>query len=222
MRKGPILAIVAVALAAAGCKVKASASVNAGGKAKVNDLDEPLDDSETAVAGFQADDDSAEDYALLGARHDVSLTASAAGQAKCSCLAVAVGSSSDSAFAWQSSVPRTDPDSQLVIALTSQGLPCQGAPENSLGASYWGYRRSGDDIVVFVENAHFGRPIAGGAIIPKPLGNGQVLVRPASKSVPYGRGPGDEKTCKLGNPGQVRTLDDSEDGSSRDKVEFED
>jgi hypothetical protein len=78
-------------------------------------------------------------------------------------------------------------------------------PKGSLGASYWGYRRSGNDVVVFVESAVKGRPLTAGAIIPKPFGDGQVFAAPAFKHEPYGRGPKGEARCKLGNPGPPRS-----------------
>jgi hypothetical protein len=42
-------------------------------------------------------------------------------------------------------------------------------------------------------------------VIPKPLGSGQVYVRPANKKVPYGRPLNTtDKLCKIGNPGPAR------------------
>jgi hypothetical protein len=78
----------------------------------------------------------------------------------------------------------TNPDTQVVIALTSGGVPCD---VESSGASYWGYETVGPDIIVVVEAAKPGRPVAQGAIIPRPMSGGQVYIRPVDKSVPYGR-----------------------------------
>ncbi len=101
-------------------------------------------------------------------------------------------------------MPAIDPESQLVIALGSEGISCTEAAADSLGASYWGYRRDGNDVIVIVEGAKLGRPITTGAIIPRPFADGRVRVRPASKTVPYGR-PLDagQKDCALAVPGQT-------------------
>jgi hypothetical protein len=92
----------------------------------------------------------------------------------------------------------------LSLALSSEGQTCTGEPKASRGASYWGYRISGNDVVVLVEAARDGRPLTSGAIIPKPVGGGQVYVAPASKKSPYGRGKDGSDQCKLGNPGVPR------------------
>lgn len=142
------------------------------------------------------------EQALLGARQDLRLAPNKT-TPTCKCLAVAIGGPSNPAFAWMGVAPTIDPESQLVIALSSEGVACPGEPEGSLGASYWGYQREGDDVIVVVESAKFGRPAVGGAVIPKPFNNGQVYVRPATKASPYGR-PLDttQKDCRLGNPAQ--------------------
>lgn len=193
MRK-TALAIALLALVAGGCRASASASLNTGQK-EDNFDDDP---------GTMGDGEAAEtaEPALLGARHDLHLKA---GAATCSCLSVGLGGPADAAFAWDGPAPSIDPQTQLVIAVNSEGVACTGAPADSLGASYWGYRQSGDDVIVIVENARFGRPLTAGAIIPKPIGNGQVYVRNASKGVPYGRPLNTaDKLCKIGNPGPTR------------------
>jgi hypothetical protein len=141
---------------------------------------------------------------LLGARHDLKLRSGQA-TANCQCLAVAVGGSHGSAMLWSSTTPDIDERSQMTIALSSDGQACKDEPKNSLGASYWGYRISGNDVVVLVEAARGGRPLTSGAIIPKPVGAGQVYVAPASKKLPYGRPLSGGGMCKIGNPGPART-----------------
>ncbi len=146
---------------------------------------------------------------LLGARTDLSLVpVQAAGQ--CSCLRVAVGPANLGAFRWKADAPAVDDQTQLALALTSEGAGCTN-PKGSLGASYWGYRRSGDDVVVYVENGVKGRPLATGAIIPKPFGQGQVYVTPVKKGVVYGNAADGKGRCKLGNPGAPRTIPVSAD-----------
>jgi hypothetical protein len=113
-------------------------------------------------------------------------------------------------MAWSASPPRIDETTQLTIALSSEGQACQGEPKQSLGASYWGYRISGDNVIVLVEAARDGRPLTSGAIIPKPVGQGQVFVAPATKRLPYGRPLEGGGQCKVGNPGQPRTTPFSE------------
>jgi hypothetical protein len=140
---------------------------------------------------------------LLGARHDLKLR-SGKGTASCECLTVALGSSRSSGMAWNAVPPELDETTQLTLALSSDGQACKGEPKQSLGASYWGYRISGNDVVVLVEAARGGRPLTGGAVIPKPVGPGQVYVAPASKTLPYGRSLEGKGLCKIGNPGQVR------------------
>lgn len=141
---------------------------------------------------------------LLGARHDLQLRPGK-GTASCECLNVALGGSRNGGMLWSAVPPELDETTQLTIALSSEGQACQGEPKKSLGASYWGYRLSGNDVVVLVEAARGGRPLTNGAIIPKPVGNGQVLVAPASKKLPYGRSLDGKGLCRIGNPGQVRT-----------------
>jgi hypothetical protein len=143
------------------------------------------------------------DRPLLGARSDLSL-ASPEGGGQCSCLKVALGPASLGAFKWKAERPAVDDERQLVVALTSEGSGCAN-PKGSLGASYWGYRRQGNDIVVYVENAVAGRPLASGAIIPKPVGTGQVFVAPVAKGVPFGKALEGKGSCKVGNPGPPRT-----------------
>lgn len=140
---------------------------------------------------------------MLGARHDVRPSGA---PTKCSCLAVALGAPTDPKMAWLSGAPKIDARTQLAIALSSEGLSCTGEPEGSLGASYWGYRWDGDNVIVIVEAARFGRPITTGAIIPKPVGEGKVYIQPLAGNVPYGRPlTGGGQRCALGNPGPRRS-----------------
>ena len=140
---------------------------------------------------------------LLGARRDLSVAADRA-SLTCSCLKLGLGQPSDAAFRWKGTPPTIDSATQLVVGLTSEGMTC-AQPKGSRGASYWGYRQSGNDIVVFVESAVKDRPMTAGAIIPKPFGDGQVFAAPAFRREPYGRGPKGEPRCKLGNPGPPRS-----------------
>ncbi len=182
------LALVAV-IALSGCHASVKASVNASGSADQESLDEgtPEPGSSEPLVGAPEVQKPSGATALLGARHDLRLAASAT-TPTCTCLAAAVGLPNSSSFAWESSMPTLDPESQLVVALGSDGVKCDAEiPKDTLGASYWGYKVEGNDIVVVVENARFGRPITAGAIIPKPPPGGHVYIQPASRSVPFGR-----------------------------------
>lgn len=194
----------AIALALSSCK----ASVNADAKTHVRadaeqgpedapDLNKPL--SAKALAAPSAAEAPSDAPTLLGARADMSLVVAHA-NAACTCLKAAIGSASSAAFQWKGTVPRLNDDTQLAMALSSESMPCDKEPKGSSGASYWGYRISGNDVIIFVEGARAGRPRAGAAIIPKPVADGQVYIAPAKSKFPYGR-PLDGSTgkCKIGN-----------------------
>jgi hypothetical protein len=140
---------------------------------------------------------------LLGARHDLKLQPGK-GSASCECLSVALGDPRSTGMQWTSTPPSLDDSTQLTIALSSEGVACKGEPKGSLGASYWGYRISGNDVVVLVESARGGHPLTSGAVIPRPVGTGQVYVKPASARLPYGRPLDGKGMCKIGNPGRAR------------------
>jgi hypothetical protein len=198
VKRSGIWTLFAFLPAAWGCH----ASVNAEAKAEkdVAEYDKPLETTAPSDDGlgspgagpFQED-------AMIGARHDLQLAADAP-QPTCNCLAVAVGQATDPRFFWEAGAPNTT-DTQLVFAMTSEGLACPDASEDSLGASYWGYKKEGDNIVVVVEEARFGRPITSGAIIPRPGPAGQVLVQPLDSRVPFGRplSQGD-RYCQVSSP----------------------
>jgi hypothetical protein len=204
-----------------GCKAslnaEANASADASGEASANadgsaDLD-AQGKGQTAqqpdVAGVPGGDASAitniqSGRVLLGARHDLKLQPGK-GTATCECLSVALGNSRSSGMLWSSTPPSIDDSTQLTIALSSEGVACKGEPKGSMGASYWGYRISGNDVVVLVESARGGHPLTSGAVIPRPVGSGQVYVKPASRRLPYGRALEGKGLCKIGNPGQARS-----------------
>jgi hypothetical protein len=150
-----------------------------------------------AMTAPTASADTAE-TALIGARQDLGYRGPPS--TTCSCLAVALGQPGDPAFHWSGPVPKTDPNSEVVIALTSAGQSCPAAAPQSLGASYWGYEVVGSDVIVVVEPAMPGRPIASGAIIPRPVTGGQVYVRPSANTVPYGKGSTGAPRCAIRLP----------------------
>ena len=198
MRYVAALGLFVLALAASGCRASASASLNTGAKAQSED-EEPISEPRSAMAPASSE------VALFGARHDLQLSSDRKNPT-CNCVAIALGQPNDPGMKWEGPPPSIDPGTQLVIALSSEGVTCAEPPKEGIGASYWGYKEAGDDVIVVLEVARLGRPVTTGAIIPKPAGNGQVHVQPASKAVPYGRAlSASEPTCRLGNPGGPRT-----------------
>jgi len=211
-----MLRVALVGLMAFGChgSVQADANASTSGEADA-ELDAEVQKERAAAAAAEGTkpDQKPEAQAaadtkrpLLGARSDLTLaSAQAQTGAQCSCLRVALGAANLGAFRWTAETPAVDDQTQLVLALSSEGSGCTD-PKGSVGASYWGYRRSGDDVVVYVENGVKGRPLAAGAIIPKPVGTGQVYVAPAKKGVVYGKATDGKGNCKVGNPGPLRTI----------------
>lgn len=182
-------------------RAQAEASGRAEGEGEMSRATLAPGSNRSAAAGTTA---VAPGRALLGARHDLRLRPGE-GNASCECLSVALGGSRNGAMLWSAVPPDLDETTQLSLALSSEGQSCQGEPKGALGASYWGYRLSGNDVVVLVEAARGGRPLTSGAIIPKPVGAGQVFVAPTSKKLPYGRALEGKGLCQVGNPGPVRS-----------------
>jgi hypothetical protein len=197
-----------------GCQASVQGDASVDGQSGANaSLDADLQAEQSASAsspkGLAANKLTATDERpLLGARRDLTL-APGNGSTDCSCLRVALGAPTLPAFRWKGQAPEIDQERQLVIALSSEGAGCPD-PKGSRGASYWGYRRSGDDIIVYVENAIKNRPIQAGAVIPKPFGPGQVYVAPI-KGSPYGKPRAGKGVCRVGNPGPPRTVPVAED-----------
>ena len=105
---------------------------------------------------------------------------------------------SSPALRWAAAPPQLD-SSQWIVALSSQGVRCEGAPKGSPGASYQGYETSGSDVIVFVEALGEGRPLTSGGIIPRPAAGGSVFVE-AVGSV-YGKPQqGEQARCKVPAP----------------------
>jgi hypothetical protein len=97
---------------------------------------------------------------------------------------------------WDGQIPSIDPNRQTVVALTSEGLDCPNAPKDSLGASYHGYRINGTDVVIEIESGRMGRPLASGAIVPKPTPKGRIIIQAVDEKSPFGRSPqGDNTPC---------------------------
>jgi hypothetical protein len=184
-----------------GCQasVQSSGSVNANGEATAkNDADFAMTKksstpSKVAANSAPSSQDSTDEAppplqekpALFGARAGLHLDK--ANAAQCQCLAVAVGLPNDPRMRWDGQIPSIDPNTQIALAITSEGTECPKAPKDSLGASYHGYRTNGADVIVEIESGRMGRPIAGGAIIPKPAPKGRIIIQAVDEKSPFGR-----------------------------------
>jgi hypothetical protein len=114
-------------------------------------------------------------------------------EARCSCLAVEVGNGADgNKFFWLGSPADTGSDS-MAIAIGARGVACPGGDpdDKRRRPSISAVDVINDDVILEVEDLPEGRPLASGAVIPKPGPNGAVYIRPRKghNSV-YGVGPG--------------------------------
>lgn len=199
----PAFRLLAAGLLSVACQasVQADANVSTGKKDKpVEDFDRPLE-APPVTAEPVARDFDVEEYALLGARHD--LNYSGPKKAACQCLAVMLQDrATHEAFRWELEAPRLEPTTQWIIALSSNDVACPAPPPGTLGASYQGYSVDGNDVVVYVEALGDGRPMTSGAVIPRPQGNGSVFVESAGAI--YGKPlAGKGKRCKIAPPQSV-------------------
>jgi hypothetical protein len=128
--------------------------------------------------------------AVLGVRHDLMLS-NAPHDARCTCLSVEVGRPQDPAFFWSGGAPDINADA-LVLAVGARGIPCPGGDPNDRRRrpSISGVEQQGDDIYVEIEDLPEGRPLASGAIIPRPMSRGGIFVYPRRGNAIYGRSPG--------------------------------
>lgn len=187
--------VVLACQASAGARIDANSGADVNTEADVNAKASQTDSAPaTTRALFEVDPEaetasapsgSPAREAMLGARAGMHLKSSA--EPVCRCLRVAVGNPKEAVFVWDGPAPLINPETQFVIALSSEGLPCPSAASDSLGASYRGYELVGSDVVVEVETARLGRPIAQGAVLPKPPPGGRVMVRSTDRASPYGQ-----------------------------------
>lgn len=204
----------------AGCKASAGGKINSAGDAEgsaslegepeVDPALEPGAGAESSPALPELGQARGE-AALLGARHDLFLRSEARVQS-CTCLRIAAGHPRDPAFEWESVIPEIDPASQVVVAFSSRGEVCEGEPPESRGASYHGYEKRGADVVVMVEASRPGRPLVGGAVLPRPDAGGRILVVPVPGDMPYGKPKGDANAaCEVATAaaGQARPVVDA-------------
>jgi hypothetical protein len=159
----------------------------------------PLRETEELTTTTAAPEPDASAEALLGVRHDLMIAPTVKREARCSCLAVAAGAASDPQFQWQSGAPDVGPGA-MAIAVSARGVECPGgAPDESKRrASISAVDQLGADVAVEIEEVPEGRPIASGAIIPRPGPGGSLYVRGKNARVPYARSrPGEHGGCKI-------------------------
>jgi hypothetical protein len=134
--------------------------------------------------------DEAKPTAILGVRHDLMLS-NAPHEARCSCLSVEVGRPDEAPFFWAGGAPEVGADA-LVFALGARGIACPGGDpdDRRRRPSISAVDQDGDDIIVEVEDLPEGRPLASGAIIPRPGARGGIYVRPRRGNAVYGNGTG--------------------------------
>ena len=133
-------------------------------------------------------------------RHDLMMAKDSPREANCSCLAVVVADTpADPRLMWIDAPPKVETD-VAVVALSDKGVACPGLPADvNVRPSISGVERDGPDVVIVVENLPPGRPVASGAVIPKPGSGGSVYVKPKGPKVLYGRplSGGSAARCKV-------------------------
>ena len=103
---------------------------------------------------------------------------------RCSCLAVEVGMPGDALFFWQGDQPRIGGDA-TVVAIGAQGVACAGGNPNEerRRPSISAIDLENADVVIEVEDLPDGRPLASGAIVPRPgAGGGASSSAPATST----------------------------------------
>lgn len=135
-------------------------------------------------------------------RHDLMMAKNASREATCSCLAITVAQTpTDPRLLWIDAPPKLEAD-VAVVAISDKGISCPGVAADATDRpSISGVERDGADVVIVIEHLPPGRPVASGAVIPKPGPGGSVYVKPKNGKVLYGRplpgGPANAGRCKV-------------------------
>lgn len=139
------------------------------------------DDAHTLVPAAKATTPDA--LTWFGVRHDLSMSSSAPRTPACGCLAVELGMPGKQAFQWDGEVPVIGADA-VVLAVSARGVDCPAEPDESKRrASISAVDRDGDDVLVEIEDLPEGRPLALGAILPKPGPSGSLFLVPRDSKV---------------------------------------
>ena len=145
-----------------------------------------------------AEADAGNPSAMLGVRHDLMIAPAAKHEAKCSCLAVEAGDPSDPSLQWQNGAPEVGANA-MVVAVSAHGVACEGgaSDESKRRPSISAVDHDGADVIIVIEELPEGRPIASGAIIPRPAAGGGLFVRPRKPKLPYAKPASGQRYCKV-------------------------
>jgi hypothetical protein len=135
----------------------------------------------------------------FGVRHDLSMKPGTPRQPVCGCVSVEMGMPGKQAFLWDGEVPVIGSDA-VVVAVSVRGVDCPVEPdETKRRVSISGVEREGDDVLIELEELPEGRPLALGAIIPKPGPSGALYLQPRDKKMRY-LPQGAARRCKVKGP----------------------
>lgn len=184
--------------------MSAKGSANASGKGEDDDRKwelGPTGAAETSASGRTGLAMTAQDIHYIGVVHDLYVGEAADKSPACSCLMLAYDRPNSLKFRWRNGVRRTDPDT-MAVAISSEGIPCNlmvGGKERTLApASIAAIEGKGPDIVIVVEEASRGRPVARGALVKKPDPSGGSIIVRGLGDVPFGTPIGGGKgPCKV-------------------------
>lgn len=181
-----------------GADGKAEANFDSKGDGAWDRVDATQSQEETSASGTPKNQNDAQDAVdgkliLIGARHDLSVKPGS--PTPCQCLSVVIGQPNDPKLAWKNGPPKTNPNEQIVMALSSKGIAC---PEQGPGASYMGHVEEGPNIIITVEPVVEGVPLTEGAILPLPKAGGQFFIQPYGK-IPYGKSLDGKTRCAVGS-----------------------
>jgi hypothetical protein len=197
-----VMAGLALALVGCGGEQNWTSDPSWQGEDRSRSLTTAGDDQQTLVPAAKVTAPDA--LTWFGVRHDLSMAAAAPRTPACGCLAVEVGMPGKQAFQWDGEVPLIGPDA-VVVAVSARGVDCPAeADEGKRRASISGVERDGDDVIVEIEDLPEGRPLALGAIVPKPGARGSLYIVPRDKKVRWVP-QGNDKRCRVKSPTAAAT-----------------
>lgn len=195
------LVVCLVLLGLTGCKSSVKGDANFG--ASIAEEPPPESDASRATLPPPAPGTANEKTTFIGVTHALTLADDAAKNAKCTCLAAAVGRPGDPFFRWSGPVPEVG-DGAIVFALASEQAPCERRAPGENRASIQAVSRRGDDIVIELEQAREGIPVAHGAVLelPRQPGSGSSIYLVPPRHAPFGHPlPGsNESECRIKLP----------------------
>ena len=150
---------------------------------------------------FSADESNADryNYVLRGVRHDLTMSANAKPDSRCTCMDVVLGRPTDKKFRWAGEVPLIGKE-QLVVAVRTEQSQCPAGTPETRRPSIRAVDFSKGHVVVVIEELPFDRPQALGAIIQRPKPGGSLFLRARKYRkivLPYGHSGLTNATCKL-------------------------